>query len=444
MGREGWAASVTAISPAGLWRQPLGPRERDPHRWARRLRPLVSLALRLRRPREAMLRTFAARPERIPVDQGRELVLGWIDAGGYAGANRAMRTHLFDPTGYPEDVPVTIAWGELDRLVGPPKPARRPAGARFLILPGRRPHADLGRPGAGRPHAARGQRSGRVQRTRLATGGGPLMIVERTENPQWLSNAYLVADEAGGTGVLIDGNDDLGPLLERAEKDGIEITHILVTHPHADHIAGLAEAGERLGGVPVVASAEAAAEIEGLEIAEKIADGETLSTGGLEIEAISTPGHAAGHLAFLVNGTDVFTADVLFKGTVGGTMAPGASGFDDLRSSVMRLLELPPGDRRPPRPPRALDDRRGARRQPVRAIWRGRGGDRRGAGHRLGPPGDAEAVGARLRRRQQGLGRLRRHRRGRDRRRLAGRALLTFSDSAVSRRMCEAWAPKFC
>ena len=136
MGREGWAASVTALSPAGLWRRPLGPRDRDPHRWARRLRPLISLALRLRRPREAMLRTFAAHPERIPIAQGRELVLGWIDASGYDGANRAMRTHLFDPTGYPEDVPVTIAWGELDRLVGPPKPERRPAGARFLVLPG--------------------------------------------------------------------------------------------------------------------------------------------------------------------------------------------------------------------------------------------------------------------------------------------------------------------
>ena len=116
------------------------------------------------------------------------------------------------------------------------------------------------------------------------------MIVERTENPQWLSNAYLVADEAGGTGVLIDGNDDLGPLLERAERDGIEITHILVTHPHVDHVAGLAEAREKLGGVPIVAHAEAAAEIEDLEIAETIADGEKLSTGGLEIEAISTPG----------------------------------------------------------------------------------------------------------------------------------------------------------
>jgi len=167
------------------------------------------------------------------------------------------------------------------------------------------------------------------------------LIVERTENPQWLSNAYLVADEPGGKGVLIDGNDDLGPLLERAEQDGIEITHILITHPHADHIAGLAGAQERLGGVPMVAHAEALGEIED-EVAETIGGGETLSTGGLEIEAISTPGHASGHVAFLVNGSDVFTADVLFKGTVGGTMAPGASGFADLRSSVMKLMELPP------------------------------------------------------------------------------------------------------
>ncbi len=135
MGRQGSAASVTTLSPAGLWRRPLGPRRRDPHVWAGRARPLVSLALRFRRSREAMLATFAAHPERIPVRTGRELVLGWIDASGYRGANRAMRTHLFDPAGYPDDVPVTIAWGERDRLLGPPRPERRPAGARFLTLP---------------------------------------------------------------------------------------------------------------------------------------------------------------------------------------------------------------------------------------------------------------------------------------------------------------------
>jgi pimeloyl-ACP methyl ester carboxylesterase len=134
MGRAGWATSVTAISPAGLWRSPIGERRFDSWRWAGRLRPLVSLALRSRRLRERMLATFAARPERIPAAAGRRLVLGWIDSSGYDGANRAMRTHVFDPSGYP-DIPVTLAWGELDRLVGPPRPRRRPTGARFVVLP---------------------------------------------------------------------------------------------------------------------------------------------------------------------------------------------------------------------------------------------------------------------------------------------------------------------
>jgi pimeloyl-ACP methyl ester carboxylesterase len=136
MGRAGWAASVTAISPAGLWRAPIGPRRVDTQTWARNLRPLVAVALHARPLRERMLATFAAHPERIPAREGRELVLGWIDANGYEGANRAMRTHVFDPSDYPDDVPVTLAWGERDRLVGPPRPERRPAGARFLVLPG--------------------------------------------------------------------------------------------------------------------------------------------------------------------------------------------------------------------------------------------------------------------------------------------------------------------
>ena len=135
MGRAGWAASVTAISPAGLWRKPLGERRVNPRLWAKRLRPFVALALRTRRTREAMLATFAAHPERIPAKEGRDLVLGWIDSSGYDGANRAMRTHVFDPVGYP-DLPVTLAWGELDRLVAPPRPERRPAGSRYLALPG--------------------------------------------------------------------------------------------------------------------------------------------------------------------------------------------------------------------------------------------------------------------------------------------------------------------
>jgi glyoxylase-like metal-dependent hydrolase (beta-lactamase superfamily II) len=195
------------------------------------------------------------------------------------------------------------------------------------------------------------------------------MLIERTENPAWLSNAYLVAGE-GGQGVLIDGNDKLGPLLERAEREGIEITHVLVTHPHPDHVAGLAEARERLGGPPLVAHAEAAAELPE-EVAVTLGDGEKLRAGGLEVEAILTPGHAAGHLAFLIDGTDVFTADVLFKGTVGGTMAPGASGLDDLRASVMRLMELSPETRVHPghREPTTIGEEWES--NPFVQVWRG-------------------------------------------------------------------------
>jgi glyoxylase-like metal-dependent hydrolase (beta-lactamase superfamily II) len=196
------------------------------------------------------------------------------------------------------------------------------------------------------------------------------VIVERTENPMWLSNAYLVADPGTGTGVLIDGNDELGPLLERVERDGIGITHILVTHPHGDHVAGLAEARKHLGCPPLVAHKATAAELDE-EVEVTLADGEKLQAGSFEVEAIYTPGHAAGHLAYLLDGSDVYTADVLFKGTVGGTMAPGASGFDDLKASVMRLMELPPETRVHPghREPTTIGEERES--NPFVRIWRG-------------------------------------------------------------------------
>ncbi len=137
LGRLGAARSVTCLSPAGLWREPIGPSKSPTREWARRLRPLVWAALHIPQVRLRALSTFAAFPTHIPVADGREMVLGWIDADGYDGANKAMREHVFDPTTYPpaSEVPVTIAWAEKDRLVGPPREECRPAGARFLTMP---------------------------------------------------------------------------------------------------------------------------------------------------------------------------------------------------------------------------------------------------------------------------------------------------------------------
>jgi pimeloyl-ACP methyl ester carboxylesterase len=76
-----------------------------------------------------------ARPDRLSAGAADRLVTGWIESPGYEAANDAMRSHVFDPRGYPP-LPVTVAWGEEDRLVGPPRPERLPPGSRVLTLPG--------------------------------------------------------------------------------------------------------------------------------------------------------------------------------------------------------------------------------------------------------------------------------------------------------------------
>ena len=64
------------------------------------------------------------------------------------------------------------------------------------------------------------------------------MILQRVENPDFLSNAYLIIDAPGGKGVLVDSNDVTDPLVERVDREGTEITHLLLTHHHWDHTWG--------------------------------------------------------------------------------------------------------------------------------------------------------------------------------------------------------------
>src|SRR5919202_37793 len=66
----------------------------------------------------------------------------------------------------------------------------------------------------------------------------PGVIVERSMDPRWLSNAYLVASEPGGTAVFVDSGAPLEPLFEVVERQGLRPTHLLITHGHGDHVAG--------------------------------------------------------------------------------------------------------------------------------------------------------------------------------------------------------------
>jgi hydroxyacylglutathione hydrolase len=196
------------------------------------------------------------------------------------------------------------------------------------------------------------------------------VILQRVEQSDWLSNAYLVVDEIGGAGVLIDSNGVTDPIAERAEREGTTVTHLLLTHHHWDHVFEARKLAERFG-VPILGHELTAELLDGV-VDETFSDGDVIESGGLRIEVMHTPGHCADHCALLIDGGDVVTADVLFKGTVGGTRAPGATGFADLKSSVMdRLMKLDPSTRVHPghRQPSTIGDE--WEHNPFIRIWRG-------------------------------------------------------------------------
>jgi glyoxylase-like metal-dependent hydrolase (beta-lactamase superfamily II) len=132
---------------------------------------------------------------------------------------------------------------------------------------------------------------------------------------RFLSNAYLVADEEGGSAVYVDSGAPLEPLLHAAEEWRVTPTHVLRTHSHADHVEHEGELG-----LPVVTG--------------------PLTVGGLTVEAIPTPGHADDMIAFVVNGEAVFSGDTLFKDAVGG------GDYEVIRRSVMDVFMAMPHDRR--------------------------------------------------------------------------------------------------
>ncbi len=132
---------------------------------------------------------------------------------------------------------------------------------------------------------------------------------------RWLSNAYLVADEAGGTAVFVDSGAPLEPLLEAVQGWRVTPTHVLRTHDHADHVEHESELG-----LPVVRH--------------------SLETGDLWVDALPTPGHSDDMVCFVINDHAVFSGDTLFKDAVGG------GDFEQIKEAVMDIYMSMPHDRR--------------------------------------------------------------------------------------------------
>lgn len=191
------------------------------------------------------------------------------------------------------------------------------------------------------------------------------------------TNCYLLYDSQTKEAALIDPGDTIPELLSKIENENLNLSYILVTHCHPDHIYGFhtMHLRDKFPNAKVCFSVEELEDMTKIvskwkeaypdDVSEEIQnspvflelfnmdystigqpdiyveDGQKLSLGNFEITAIKTPGHAHGSMSFYVNNY-LFSGDELIYHGVGGTKTSPAASFDAQVKSIRRLYnELP-------------------------------------------------------------------------------------------------------
>lgn len=185
------------------------------------------------------------------------------------------------------------------------------------------------------------------------------------------TNAYLVGDSDTRDAVLVDPGAEAARILDRVRQGGWRVHEIWLTHAHFDHVCAVDEivaalrdgagegSGEGLADLPVrlhaadhdlyAGAARFARTFAGVAVPQPhtptvdLAHGDRLEAGTLRAGARHVPGHAPGHVVFVLDGADaVIAGDTLFQGSVGRTDIPGGD-HDLLVAGIRReLLTLPP------------------------------------------------------------------------------------------------------
>ena len=167
------------------------------------------------------------------------------------------------------------------------------------------------------------------------------MHVERIWPDTRLRNYhYLVVCTRTGEALAIDPFD-AQLVLDTARHHGWQITQILNTHHHQDHIAGN-DVVRQATGARVLAHAGAASTIGGVDVG--LADGDVIKVGShIELECLDTPGHTMSHVCLFAHAQQpaLFSGDTLFNGSIGRTDLPGGDYELEMSSIVDRLLVLP-------------------------------------------------------------------------------------------------------
>ena len=174
-------------------------------------------------------------------------------------------------------------------------------------------------------------------------------------------NCYLVVDEASRQCVIVDpaceASFEDAQLTQYIEQEGLKVTHILLTHAHVDHIAGLRQVCEHYGlpvtmhreGLKLLRQAEAYGSLMGFAVdnmgdlaVDEINDNDIIKVGETEVECRYVPGHCPGSMAFVVHSEKVvITGDALFHFSIGRTDLPGGDYPTLIEKLKERVMTLP-------------------------------------------------------------------------------------------------------
>jgi hydroxyacylglutathione hydrolase len=140
--------------------------------------------------------------------------------------------------------------------------------------------------------------------------------------------SYLVADQGSGLAAVVDPQRDIEQYLDDAGQLGCRITHVFLTHFHADFIAGHLELRDRAG-AEIRLGSRASAEYG----FTPMADGDTLSLGKVTLQVLETPGHSPESISILVYDPE-FSAQEPYAVLTGDTLFIGDVGRPELRASL--------------------------------------------------------------------------------------------------------------
>lgn len=145
--------------------------------------------------------------------------------------------------------------------------------------------------------------------------------------------SYMI--ESNGKGALIDSNRMLEPYEQFIKEHKIEVTHVLDTHLHADHISGGRRLAEKLGATYYLPPKDAG---EVTFHYSAIDDGDEYKVGDTTIKALYSPGHTIGSTSFIIDDQYLLTGDILFIDSIGRPDLAGKAEdwVGDLRNTLYK------------------------------------------------------------------------------------------------------------